>query len=637
MNEPQRTRQIVVGLFFLCCLLYFLDLGRIPFYNYEESKEALIVWEMVNGGGWILPLRNGTELPLKPPLFHWIGAFFSLVVGQVNEFWVRFPSALFATATVLSTFFFGRAVWNWRIGLLAALILTTSPEWVRWSIYARSDIVLLFFLTASLFLFFRVFQERATRHRTLVLFYCSVGLAALAKGPLGLLLPSVVVGAFLWLTRELAFLRRMRLGEGIVITGSIAASWYLLAFMEGGGEFFQRQILDENIFRFFSSEQGGPSREHPFLYYLPTLCVGMLPWSLFFPAVGIFLYQARDEWRDKKRLYLLVWIGVELLFFSLASGKRSNYILPVYPALALLLGLWWQELTEGSRAVSPLIKRVARGCALALCSIGVLVLLFLIAHGIGFDLDHLVSPFLHPRDQANLPLIAHSLRSQFGVVSIWIVLLLFATGWYVWGFKRDQWMSVFAALTVSISASLYFTNALFHPLIAQERTYKPFMLGVRSTVKDAPLYFYQDASDYGAIFYAGRHIADYPQAQLSEEDGHNVDSPLYLLVREKDWPDLAETHPHLERLVTSEGQGPDKKHRLVLAALLSQQNNGQNDKMEQRAEQSETDESPLPESEQAQPQGLGQLEQDGETLPNDVGDDPANDPDSKTSEGVDES
>ena len=636
MNEAQRTRQIVVGLLLLCCLLYFLDLGRIPFYNYEESKEALIVWEMVNGGGWILPLRNGTELPLKPPLFHWIGAFFSLVVGQVSEFGVRFPSALFATATVLYTFFFGRAVWNWRIGLLAALILTTSPEWVRWSIYARSDMVLLFFLTSSLFLFFRVFQERATQHRTLVLFYCSVGLAALAKGPLGLLLPSVVVGAFLWLTKELPFLRRMRLVEGVVITSSIAASWYLLALIQGGGEFVQRQIFDENIFRFFSSEQGGPSREHTFLYYLPTLCVGMLPWSLFFPAVGIFLYRARDEWQDKKRLYLLVWIGVELLFFSLASGKRSNYILPVYPALALLLGLWWQELTEGSRAISPLIKRVARACAFALCSVGVLILLVLIVHGIGFDLDHIVSPFLHPRDRANLPLIAYSLQSQFAVIFIWIALLLFATGWYVWGFKRDQWMSVFAALTVSISASLYFTNALFHPLLAQERTYKPFMLGVRSTVQDAPLYFYQDASDYGAIFYAGRHIADYPQARLSEEEVQNADSPLYLLVREKDWPDLAGTHPHIERLVTSEGKGPDKKHRLVLAALLPQQNNGQNDQMEKSAEQSEADDSPLPASEQAQsPQleQLEQLEQGGETPPDDL----ADDPDSTTSEDTDES
>ena len=260
----------------------------------------------------------------------------------------------------------------------------------------------------------------------------------------------------------------------------------------------------------------------------------------------------------------------------------------------------------------------------------------------------MVAPFLHPRDRANLPLIARSLQSQFSVIFIWIVLLLFATGWYVWGFKRDQWMSVFAALTVSISASLYFTNALFHPLIAQERTYKPFMLGVRSTVKDAPLYFYQDASDYGAIFYAGRHIADYSQAQLSEEDGHNVDSPLYLLVREKDWPDLAGTHPHLERLVTSEGQGPDKKHRLVLAALLSQKNNGQNDQMEHGVEQSEADESPpdespLPESEQVQSQQLEQLDQleqlekDGETPQDNFADDPADDPGSTTSEDTDES
>ena len=154
MNEPQRTRQIVAGLLFLCFLLYFLDLGRIPFYNYEESKEALIVWEMVNGGGWILPLRNGVEQPLKPPLFHWIGAVVSLLTGQVSELAVRLPSALFATATVLATFFFGRALWSWRVGLLAALILATCPEWARWSINARSDMVLLFFLTAAQFFFF---------------------------------------------------------------------------------------------------------------------------------------------------------------------------------------------------------------------------------------------------------------------------------------------------------------------------------------------------------------------------------------------------------------------------------------------------------------------------------------------------
>ena len=574
MNEPQRTRQIVLGLLSLCALLYFWDLGRIPFYNYEESKEALIVWEMVNGGGWILPLRNGVEQPLKPPLFHWIGASFSLIAGQVSEFAVRFPSALFATATVLATFFFGRAIWNWRIGLLAALILATSPEWVRWSINARSDMVLLFFLTATQFFFFTAFQERATQQRTLFLFYASIGFAVLAKGPLGLLLPILMTGTFLWWTNELTFLRHMRIGQGIVIAGCIAASWYLLALVQGGGEFFQRQILDENVFRFFSSEKGGPSRDHTLLYYFPTLFIGMLPWSLFFPALGIALYRTRDAWRDKKRLYLLIWVGAEFLFFTLASGKRSNYILPLYPALALLLGVWWQEVMEGARALSPLIKRVARGCALLLCSVGALILVVLIAHGVGFDLDHMVSPYLHPRDRANLPIIAQSLQSQFSIVFIWIALLAVATGWFIWGFIRDQWVSVFAALTVSISASMYFTNALFHPLLAQERTYKPFMLGVRSTVQDAPLYFYQDASDYGAIFYADRRIPDYPKIDSSGDKTVNADTALYLLVREKDWPELSGSHPRAERLVMSEGEGPDKKHRLVLAAILPQQQNG---------------------------------------------------------------
>ena len=341
------------------------------------------------------------------------------------------------------------------------------------------------------------------------------------------------------------------------------------------------------MFRFFASEKGGPSREHTLLYYLPTLFVGMLPWSLFLPALGFTLYRSGDIWREKKQLYLLIWVGVEFLFFTLASGKRSNYILPLYPALALLLGWWWQELIEGSRVLSsPAIKRVVRGCALALGSAGALILIVLITHGVGFDLDHLVSPFLHPRDRANLPIVAQSLQGQFPLVCVWIALLAGAAGWYIWGLRRDRWVPVFAALTISISASLYFANALFHPLLAQERTYKSFMLGVRSMVQDAPLYFYHPASDYGAIFYADRRIPEMSQRALQQPsdaehihssylgvrqgDASQTDAALYLLVRETDWPELSESQPHLERLVTSEGKGPDKKHRLVLAALLPQ-------------------------------------------------------------------
>ena len=569
ISELQRTRQIVVGLLLLCFLLYFWELGQIPFYNYEESKEALVVWEIVNNGGWILPLRNGTEIPLKPPLFHWCGALMALLSGRLNEFAVRSPSAVFATATVLVTFFFGQALWHWRVGLLSALILATSPEWVRWATYARSDMALVFFLTAACVTFFHLWQESAARRRTVYLFYLSVGLATLAKGPLGLIVPGLVVVFFLGIARELRFFSRMRLTEGAVIVFLVAASWYLLALWQGGGEFFRHQILDENAFRFLDNEQGGPSRDHAFYYYVPALCAGMLPWSLFFPALAHFLYSSRAELRERKLRYPLVWGLTGLVFFSLASGKRSNYILPLYPAVALLLGVWWQELIEGTLASAALVKRLARVCALALCIGLSLMVLMLIAHSAGFDLDHIVTPFLHPRDQANLPLVAHSLQSQFPVVVVWLAILALATAWYVWGLRREQWMHVFAALTVCTSSSLYFTNALFHPLLAWERTYKPFMRGVRSTVKNAPLYFYKDAYDYGAIFYADRHIPSYKDDLPSLPVDSNAGTPLYLLMWEEDWQALSTTTTNrLEPLVTSEGKGPDKKHRLVLVALL---------------------------------------------------------------------
>jgi 4-amino-4-deoxy-L-arabinose transferase-like glycosyltransferase len=364
-------------------------------------------------------------------------------------------------------------------------------------------------------------------------------------------------------------MRQMRLAEGTIIVLLVAASWYLLAWWQAGSEFFRRQILDENLYRFLENEQGGPSRDHSWYYYVPALCAGMFPWSLFFPALAHFFYHAREESREPRLRYPLVWCLTGLVLFSLASGKRSNYLLPLYPAVALLLGVWWRELVEGTLASAALVKRLARVCALILCAGFALVVLILIAHSAGFDLDHVVTPFLHPRDRANLPLVAYSLQSQFPVVVVWLSMLTLATVWYFWGLRRDQWMYVFAALTVAVSSSLYFTNALFHPLLARERTYKPFMLGVRSTVKNAPLYFYKDASDYGAIFYANRRIPSYEDdlSRLTVND--TATTPLYLLMREEDWQALSPTSDkRLEHLVTSEGKGPDKKHRLVLVAVL---------------------------------------------------------------------
>jgi 4-amino-4-deoxy-L-arabinose transferase-like glycosyltransferase len=167
----------------------------------------------------------------------------------------------------------------------------------------------------------------------------------------------------------------MRLIEGAAIVTAVAASWYVLALNQAGWEFFHRQILNENIYRFFDSEQGGPSRDHAWYYYGPALCAGMFPWSLFFPALIHFLYRAREELREPRLRYLLVWVLAGLIFFTLASGKRTNYILPLYPAVALLFAVWWEALVEDTITSSIWAMRLARINAFILSAVFALLLL----------------------------------------------------------------------------------------------------------------------------------------------------------------------------------------------------------------------------------------------------------------------
>ena len=102
-----------------------------------------------------------------------------------------------------------------------------------------------------------------------------------------------------------------------------------------------------------SSGPAGAGHVHPFYYFIPNLFLGMAPWSFFFPPLFYFLYQCRQDWAEKNFTYLLVWIATIFLFYSASSSKRTVYILPIYPAIALLLGAWWQELRRGEIDLPP--------------------------------------------------------------------------------------------------------------------------------------------------------------------------------------------------------------------------------------------------------------------------------------------
>ena len=560
----------LLGLF--CTLVFVWGLGDIPFYTKGQPREATVIWEIYHyddWGDWILPLRNGHIIPSKPPLFHWLGTLVSLTVGQLNEFSIRFPSALLALLGVLLTYRVGAVLWGVEAGLIAGLTLATSFEWVRAATTARVDMTLTFFMVVAFFSFWSLYRKQQACPESgrrvgwveALGFFCLLGLATLAKGPIGAVLPGLVIGVFLCIKRDLLFVRHLHLSRLIVgglLFLIVAGSWYALALWQGGEEFFEKQIMKENVLRFVSSGSAGAGHVHPFYYFIPNLFLGMAPWSFFFPPLIYFLYQCRQRWAEKNFTYLIVWIVTIFLFYSASSSKRTVYILPIYPAIALLLGAWWQELRRGEIALPQgflmLMKAAGYGCCgvVSLASIGV------IAHAGGFDPLGLIRPFLHPKDQSNLPLFTGIVADHPVAFAVWFMGVGGAMVLLVWGLRRQAWERVFGGLVVFTTSIFLLINHVIQPTLAAARTFRPFMGRVVERVEEQPLFFFR-SFDSGALYYADRRIPFYFPPTTPQ-------TAYFILLWEEEWERLQAGNlgEKLRVVDTSEGTGPKGNHRLHL-------------------------------------------------------------------------
>jgi 4-amino-4-deoxy-L-arabinose transferase-like glycosyltransferase len=557
---PTRLHPLWTGfaLGLLCALLYLWGLGDLPFHTKGEPREATVVWEIYTSGEWVLPLRNGSIIPSKPPLFHWLSAFLSLAGGELNEFTIRLPSALLAIVGVLLTYYAGVALWGVEAGLIAALILATSFEWVRAAVTARVDMTLTVFMVTAFLFFLFLYRRRQVGRAEALLFFFLLGLATLAKGPVGALLPGLAIGAFLLRQRDLQFLRQLHLVPGIVLLVFVAGSWYGLALWKGGGEFFVKQVLKENVLRFFASGEAGMGHEHPFYYFVPNFFLGMAPWSFFFPPLAAFLYQRRGTWAEDGFRYLLIWTATVFLFYSAASSKRSVYILPLYPAVALLLGAWWQELRRGRIALPRIVFLLLQACGYVCFGVVSLAVAIVGAQFLGHDPLSLIRPFLHPKDQSDLPIFTGLVSTRPVAFLTWFAVVGPSALLLVRGVRRQYWGQVFASLVVFTVTTFLLVNNVFQPALGAARTFRPFMPEVVARVGNAPLFFYR-AFDSGALYYAGRRIPFYDPATRP------LDSPCFLLTWDEEWKKLArQAGPVLQAVAVSKGTGPKGNHHLVL-------------------------------------------------------------------------
>lgn len=324
-------------------LLFFYRLDTLLLFDADEPAYAEAAREMVISGDWVTPHFNFRPRFDKPIFFYWLIALAYKGFG-VGEYAARVWSAVFATGLTLSIYLFGRRRLSERAALIAALAFATNAGTVVLARAAVTDMTLTFCMTVALFGFFDLYlADDAVGHHFSLAGYAAIALAVLTKGPIGLLLPGLVVGLFLAIRRKGRHgLSKLRLLPGIGLFSAVVLPWYVLVLREHGWTFVYGFFVQHHLNRYLgviSGHVGGA------LYFLPVIILGFFPWSGMLSDAFGRLWTIRRRLRaglterQELLLFLWLWAGVIVLFFSFSRTKLPSYIFPAVPALALLAGI----------------------------------------------------------------------------------------------------------------------------------------------------------------------------------------------------------------------------------------------------------------------------------------------------------
>ena len=527
----------------ICGIVFFANLGGIPFYDKGEPREALVVRDIVLNGNWIFPLKLGQQIPSKPPLFHWVGALASLLWGQMTEATVRFPSALFASLGVFLVFYLGRKLYDPLTGLFGGLILATSIVYQAAAVEARVDMTLTFWLTLTLVLFYGLYQGFLKNTFWEYAFFLAAGISVLAKGPVSLVLCTLIIAVFLAARRRWDLFWKLASHPGVILAVAVFSLWYGSALWIGGEKFFGLQFVKENVARFVVYGEGGTGHQKPVYYFIPYLFTLGLPWTLLLPF-GLFDYFRWKNFKDDRDLFLGIWVAVIFVFFSLSAGKRPPYILPLYPPLALLIAVGVRRWQLGLHA-RPGGLRIAAWFAAV---IGAVILLPALSGLIGQDLFwpfNFIESQLKPSDLQQFQLIRQVIGANGMLISAF--LLVSALLWFLTARSlfKSKWVSLVANLTVVSVLSCVMIQRALMPAVASEQSYKSFVEAVeRNHSGSRTTYVFPKGLDYTSIvFYGGESF------QLLSEDARVLVDKLertgdYVIVGERESKEVV-AHPNL--------------------------------------------------------------------------------------------
>lgn len=315
---------------------WFCNLGYRHLVRPDEGRYAEIPREMVANGDWLTPRLNDYKYFEKPPLQYWVTAAAFTAFGK-NEWAARLWTGVTGFLGVLLVFWTGKRLFAPQAGLFGAAVAASCALYVAIGHILTLDMALTFFMSASVFAFAVAQQDsgESDRRRWMLVAWGAAALAVMTKGLIGIVLPAGAVALYVLIERDWKVLGRVHaLGGGLLFL-AIATPWFVAVSL-ANPEFPRFFFIHEHLERFATREHG---RYQPVWYFVPILLAGVLPWIVhLFPALGRAWTRVPEN-RFQPRRFLLLWCAVVLAFFSASDSKLGSYILPIFPALALLIGI----------------------------------------------------------------------------------------------------------------------------------------------------------------------------------------------------------------------------------------------------------------------------------------------------------
>jgi 4-amino-4-deoxy-L-arabinose transferase-like glycosyltransferase len=326
-------------LILLLAVAWFGPLDHRALIKSDEGRYAEIAREMRVSGDWITPRLNGLKYFYKPALQYWATAAAYETLGE-SAFTARLWSALTGFLTILFAGFTARRVFGAPYAVPVAAVLASALWWIGLSHVNALDAGVSSFMAAALFALMLAQRDGIGRNAErgwMLACWAAMALAVLSKGLIGIVLPGAALVVYTLLARDWNVWRRLHIVPGTVLFVAIAAPWFV-AVTRANPEFFHYFFIHEHFERFLTPVS---RRTAPWWYFVPLLLASMLPWLAALPAAALAGGRRSPQSNGfRPALLALVWSIVIFLFFSVSSSKLPAYILPVVPALALLIGLW---------------------------------------------------------------------------------------------------------------------------------------------------------------------------------------------------------------------------------------------------------------------------------------------------------